>query len=308
MRTLLADWWNICSSLILSKYLWPITLLHLRCFRFRKGYESFSLLFREFATVEFRFFMLCDLVRSMHGMNVLYWLIDLCSTLTFSANHCADWRNTSKTEQTKNTLFLARVSPACGEWLTIGENREEKSELERGFYAFSPIACSLSSHVKAQIPSWWLLKRKCMNCHHGSNKNQETFLRELTMLLRCGAAIVVICATALLSHYCITFASCLSFCSSLVVDFAVVLVADCEVVYHLCVDTTGLSSCPFCQFVTLTTTYLLLLLYCLHHMNSTWNKKIDCFLVVPWGRISLFCSLLLRLIVVLCHVISCCVA
>ena len=62
---------------------------------------------------------------------------------------------------------------------------------------------------------------------------------------------------ALLSHYYIAFASYLSLCSSLVVDFDIALVADCEVVFHLCVDTIGLSSCPICQFVTLTNTYLL---------------------------------------------------
>ena len=306
MRTLLADWWNICSALILSKYLWPITPLRLRCFRFRKGYESFSLLFRQFATVEFRFWMLCDLVRSMHGMNVLYWLIDLCSTLTFSPNRYSDQRNTSKTERTKNIQLSARVSPAWGEWLTLGEKREERNELERRLHAFSHIACLLLSCFEAWILSWRLLKRKCTNCHYNSDKNQETFWSEMATLLQCGGAIVEICTTALLSHKHIS-ASYLSLCLSLVVGFEVVLVADCEVVFHSCVDTTGLSSCPICQFFTLTNTYLLLLLYCVYHTNSTWNKKLDCFLVSPWGWTSLFYYILFSLGWLSCRTMSYCV-
>ena len=89
----------------------------------------------------------------MHGMNVLYGLIDHSATLTFSANRYSDQRTTSKTEQTKSARLSARVSPAWGEWLTMGKTQEEKNELERDLHAFSPIAYLLSSCFEAQIPS-----------------------------------------------------------------------------------------------------------------------------------------------------------
>ena len=96
---------NVSSQMLsISKRIWVVLLL-----------------FREFATVEFRFFILWDLGWSMHGMNVLYWLIDHRTTLTFSANRCSDWRKTNKTEQPKSTRLSARVSPARGEVFMIGE-------------------------------------------------------------------------------------------------------------------------------------------------------------------------------------------
>ena len=46
--------------------------------------------------------------------------------------------------------FSARILPIWGEFLKREEKGEEKKELDRGLHIFTPIACSVSSRVKAQ--------------------------------------------------------------------------------------------------------------------------------------------------------------
>ena len=41
---------------------------------------------------------------------ILYWLIDHCTTLIFSANRYSDWNKTSKTEQTKSTQLSTKMT------------------------------------------------------------------------------------------------------------------------------------------------------------------------------------------------------
>ena len=70
----------------------------------------------------------------------------------------------------------------------------------------STVACIFSrpSRVQHRLASkhgffWDGQQGKCGN-HHNSNKKREIFRGEMTMLLRCNAAIVFICVEYLLSH------------------------------------------------------------------------------------------------------------
>ena len=78
---------------------------------------------------------------------------NLCTTRTVSANHCADWRTTCKTEQAESTRLSASVSPAWGEMFAMGEKQKAKNELKLGLHAFLPIACLLSPCIKVRILS-----------------------------------------------------------------------------------------------------------------------------------------------------------
>ena len=91
------------------------------------------------------------------------------------------------------------------------------------------MACIFSrpSRVQHRLASkhgffWDGQQGKCGN-HHNSNKKREIFRGEMTMLLRCNAAIVFICKTYLLSCNLVS-ASCLSLCTWLVVGFDAVVV------------------------------------------------------------------------------------
>ena len=307
MRTLLADWWNICSALILSKYLWPITPLRLRCFRFRKGYESFSLLFREFATVEFRFWMLCDLVRSMHGMNVLYWLIDLCTTLTFSPNRCADWRNTSKTERTwKHTTFGSCFT--CMGWMVDTARKTREKEWTRTspscFLAHRVFAVVLLRSMDSVMTTAETEVHKLSLQQRQESGNILEWDGNVAPMRRCDCRNLYNSSTLTQTHFRILS--------------IFMFVVGCWLWGCTCCWLWGrvsfmcwhdrfeflshLSICHTHKHIPFVATLL-----CLSHMNSTWNKKLDCFLVSPWGWTSLFYYILFSLGWLSCLTMSYCV-
>ena len=124
----------------------------------------------------------------------------------------------------------ARILPIWGEFLKREEKGEEKKELERGLHIFSPIVCSVSSRVKARF--FGMVNEQSAEI---ITQQQETgnFLREMTMLLQCGPAIVVVSTIPPFSLCCVS-TSCLSLCTWLIVDFDAVVVDDCIVTIHLC--------------------------------------------------------------------------
>ena len=137
------------------------------------------------------------------------------------------WKNPKPWGGGKNP---ARILPIWGEFLKREEKGEEKKELERGLHIFSPIVCSVSSRVKARF--FGMVNEQSAEI---ITQQQETgnFLREMTMLLQCGPAIVVVSTIPPFSLCCVS-TSCLSLCTWLIVDFDAVVVDDCIVTIHLC--------------------------------------------------------------------------